>query len=181
MTRPQVTPEMEAAIREGHAAGRSLNSIARQLDVNPSTVSRWCKKAGLIWTGVPHASDVVRERLAFNRLVLAEAALADAIAIRERLWEPHEVIVNTPEGPKPMTLDLPDAKATAEYAAAIERLIKSHAVMSDFKDTQGVDHAKSMLGRLQAAIAEMVEEEPEEPPTPTEEELDSEADEVTTP
>lgn len=157
MAAPKLTPEAQAEIRAGHAAGRSLNSIARDLDINPSNVSRWAKREGLIWSGVPHASTVVRERLAYNRLRLAEAALADAIAIRERLWEEHEVVVSTPAGPQRVKLDLPDAKATAEYAAAIERLVKTHSVMSDFASGSLADHAKSMLVQMQEALLRAVE------------------------
>ncbi|WQB75713.1 helix-turn-helix domain-containing protein [Prescottella equi] len=179
MATPTFTPDAEATIREGNAAGRSLRSIARELDVNPSAVSRWSKKRGLIWTGVPHAADVVRKRLEYNRMLLAEAALADALAIRERLWEEHTVIVSTPAGPQHVTLDLPDAKAVADYAGAIEKLVRTHDVMSQFTVSNAADHAKSMLGQLQAAITALVEEESEEPPTPTDEELNAGLADVT--
>lgn len=153
MTRLEPTPEVESKIREGHALGKSLTGIAREIGVDKGDLSRWSKRVGLLWTGTPHASDAVRERLAFNRLLLAEAALADAIAIRERLWEQHEVIVNTPAGPERITLDLPDAKATAEYAAAIERLVKSHGVMSEFSKGSLTSTATSVLAQLQSGLA----------------------------
>ncbi|QTJ65860.1 helix-turn-helix domain-containing protein [Rhodococcus sp. ZPP] len=152
MVAPKLSDEDAAKIREGHILGKSLNSIARELGVNPSTVSRWAKKEGLLWTGVPAAADVVRERLAFNRMRLSEAALADALALRERMWSEHEVIVNTPAGPERMSQDLPDAKATADFAKAIERLAKSHAVMAEFTSTSSVDHSKSMLMQMQTAL-----------------------------
>ncbi|MFC9788734.1 hypothetical protein [Rhodococcus sp. NPDC127528] len=157
MATPKLTPEVQSKIREGHAAGRSLNSIAKELDINPSNVSRWAKREGLIWSGTPHASTVVRERLAYNRLLLAEAALADALAIRERLWDKHEVVVSSPAGPQRVTLDLPDAKATAEYAAAVERLVKTHSVMSDFAGGSLVDHAKSTLDLLMTQMTQWAE------------------------
>lgn len=156
MTRLQPTPDLEAKIREGHALGKSLSSIARDIGVDKGDLSRWAKRAGLTWTGTPYASNVVRERLAYNRLLLAEAALADALAIRERLWDQHEVIVNTPEGPKLLTLDLPDARATADYAAAIERLIKSHSVMSESSKGSLVNDATSTLGRMRSALERYV-------------------------
>ena len=156
MTARKLTGEMETRIREGHAAGESLNSIARALEVNPATVSRWAKREGLLWTGVPYAATVVKERIAFNRLKLAEAALADALAIRERLWAEHTVLVNTPEGPQQVVMEIPDAKAVADYSKAIERLAKSHELLSGMTDATGVEHAKSVLTQMQDVLVGLV-------------------------
>ena len=161
----QLTIEQQATVHEGRAIGKSLTAIAKGLGVDKGDLSRWAKREGLAWSGVPAAADVVRERLAYNRLLLAEAALADAIAIRERLWEEHEVVVNTPTGPQRVTLDLPDAKATAEYAAAIERLVKTHSVMSDFTGGSLVDHAKSTLVQMQTALQRLFADEDGNPLT----------------
>ena len=179
MAIPKLSEEDEAKIREGHMLGRSLNSIAKELGVNPSTVSRWAKREGLLWTGVPAASTAVRDRLAFNRLRLAEAALADALAIRERLWEAHEVIVNTPAGPERMTMDLPDAKATAEFSKAVERLANTHSALSEYTKGASTEAAKSMLMQMQEALEKFAAEYDEEnggqePPTPTDAEIDAE-------
>lgn len=152
----EFTPEREAAIREGHAIGTSQADISRDLDVPQQVVSRWAKRMGLLWNISPAVAvmnDKVRERLQVQRAVLAEAVLADAIALRERIWDTYTVIVPTPVGPQRETLDLPDAKAVAEFTAAVERLVKSHENLSRLGAGRDADHAKSVLVRMQEALA----------------------------
>ncbi|NLU81623.1 hypothetical protein [Rhodococcus sp. HNM0569] len=179
MTARKITEEMGARIREGHAAGDSLNSIARALGVNPAAVSRWSKKEGIVWTGVPYAATVVKNRIAYSRTRIAEAALADALAIRERLWERHTIVVSTAAGPQRVVLDLPDAKATAEYAAAIERLIKTHQHLASYIDMTSSEASKSVLSQMHEALMRLAAESDYEdelgPPTPADDELESEA------
>ncbi|KDE14923.1 hypothetical protein [Rhodococcus aetherivorans] len=153
-----LTPDQESRLREWHACGRSLRGIARDLEVTPHALSRWCKRNGLVWTGVPAAADVVRRRLEAGRLQMAEQALADAIHLRERIWEEHTVVLNTPDGPREFTLDLPDAKAVSEYAAAIERLIKSHVALSGFGAVASTDHAKSTLAKMHDVLSAIAAE-----------------------
>ncbi|MDO1482047.1 hypothetical protein [Rhodococcus ruber] len=144
----RLTPAQQSRVRERHARGDSLRSIARDLGVNAPGLSRWAKRAGLSWTRTPAAAtEVVRRRLEAERLALAEQALADAIHLRERLWLPHEIVVNTPKGPQTVTLDLPDARAVLGYASAIEKLSKTHAVMSSGSSTTA-EHAKSTLAKM---------------------------------
>ncbi|WP_395704546.1 hypothetical protein [Rhodococcus ruber] len=151
-----LTPDQESRVREGHACGRTLRSIARDLDISPHALSRWCKRHGMVWTGAPAAAEVVRQRLEASRLQLAEQALADAINLRQRIWEEHTVVVNTPSGPQEFTLDLPDAKAVAAYAAAIDRLIKSHVALSGFAAVSATDHAKSTLNKMHDVLTALV-------------------------
>lgn len=175
MARAQLTDDQADEVRAGHARGESQTAISKRLGIERSTISRWAKREGLIWTGVPTAAtEAAKERIRSARVALAEAALADALAIRQRLWERHTVIVGSPMGPQRVVLKLPDAKATAEYAAAIERCTKVHEHLAPYLDQHNLAQAKSVLGELHDALVKLVAEEPDEPPTPTDEELDAE-------
>ena len=161
-TRHELTPEHEAAIREGHAIGRSQADISRDLGIPQQVVSRWAKRLGLLWNISPNVAamnDKIRERIAHNRAILAEAAIADAIALRERIWDQYEVITSTPAGPERTTLDLPDAKAVSDFAAAVQRLVATHDNLTRMGAGSSADHAKSMLMQMQEALLHAVEAE----------------------
>ncbi|MFC9514382.1 hypothetical protein ACFTSD_01485 [Nocardiaceae bacterium NPDC056970] len=157
--RHELTAEREATIREGHALGRSQADISRELDVPQPVVSRWAKRLGLLWNVSPNVvamNDKVRERIAYNRAVLAEAALADAMALRDRIWEQYTVVVSTPAGPEPITLDLPDAKAVSDFSNAVQRLVATHENLTRLGAGSSADHARSMLMQMQGALQRAV-------------------------
>ncbi|WP_051637710.1 hypothetical protein [Rhodococcus sp. UNC363MFTsu5.1] len=157
----ELTPEIEAAIREGHAIGTSQADISRTLGISQDMVSRWAKRLGLLWNISPAVAvmnDKTRERLSAQRAVLAEALLADAIAMRERIWDTYEFVASTPAGPQTIKLDLPDAKATAEFTAAVERLIKSHENLTRMGAGHNADAAASVLVQMQEALAQFAAE-----------------------
>lgn len=178
MARAQLTDEQADEVRAAHARGESQTSIARRLGIERSTISRWSKREGLIWAGIPtEATKAAKERIDQARTQLAEAALADALAIRQRLWDEHTMVVNTPSGPQRVTLDLPDAKAVAEYAAAIERCTKVHQHLAPYLDRTNLDHVKGVLQETHELLVRFASEVDDndlsslEPPTPTDEEL----------
>ncbi|NKU46771.1 hypothetical protein GS897_20625 [Rhodococcus hoagii] len=161
----ELTPEREAAIREGHALGRSQADIARELEIPQPIVSRWAKRMGLLWSISPNVqamNDKVRERIALERALLAEAAIADAKAIRERIWDEYEIVASTPAGPQRMTLDLPDAKAVGDFASAVQKLVMTHDNLTRMGAGSSADHAKSMLNQLMEQARRLVSEEGEE-------------------
>jgi transposase-like protein len=181
MARAQLTDEQAEEVRAGHARGESQTSIARRLGIERSTISRWSKREGLVWSGIPtEATKAAKERIDAARMQLAEAALADALAIRQRLWDEHTMVVNTPAGPQRVTLDLPDAKAVAEYAAAIERCTKVHEHLAPYLDRTNLAHIKGVLLETHELLVRFASEADGddlsslEPPTPTDEELDRE-------
>lgn len=166
MPLPELTPDIESAIRAGHAQGHLQKTIAADLGVSQDIVSRWSKRIGLIWAGNPArqaaihaANDATRQRLHAARAQLAEAALADAIAIRERLWDEYTVIVSTPDGPQRETLELPDAKAVADFTNAINKLAMTHDNMTRLGSGTAADQAKSMLVQMQKKLLEAVQAE----------------------
>ncbi len=181
MVRAQLTDEQADEVRAAHARGESQTSIARRLGIERSTISRWSKREGLVWAGIPtEATKAAKERIDQARTQLAEAALADALAIRQRLWDEHTMVVNTPAGPQRVTLDLPDAKAVAEYAAAIERCTKVHEHLAPYLDRTNLAHVKGVLQETHELLIRFASEADGddlaslEPPTPTDEEIEAE-------
>lgn len=153
--RAELTSEIESSIRVLHAEGLTQGQIARRLDIARPNISRWSKRLGLLWTDTrtSAASSATRQLLEHKRMQIAERLLADVEAIRERLWEQYEVLMNTPTGPTRMTLDLPDAKAIADISSAVERLVKSHDHLARLGRGVDVDQAKSMLSQMQQQLS----------------------------
>lgn len=151
MALPELTPDLEATIREGHATGRSQAAIAEAAGIKQSEVSRLAKRLGLIWHISPNlaaAHERTRDRIAAARAALAEQALADALSIRERIWDQYTVYLGTPDGPREVTLDLPDAKAVSDFTAAVERLVKTHENLTRLGAGTDTDTAKSTLAKM---------------------------------
>lgn len=165
MPLPELTPELEAAIREGHARGDSYVTISEATGITAQNIGRLVKKIGLLpWTygQTAAANEATRQRAIEQRAALADALLADAIAIRERLWDQYEMVVSTPAGPERMTVDIPDAKATADLTSAIERLLKSHENLMRMGAGQSARAAQSVLVQMQEALARIAAQEDEE-------------------
>lgn len=161
--RPQLTPEIESNIRQGHALGHSQTTIADTLGVTQQQISMWAKRIGLLWdtvnAGAIAATERNRERIAAARTQLAEATLADAIAIRERLWQPYTVIGNSIAGPVEYELDLPDAKAVSDLTKAIDKLAAVHENMTRLGASTSAAAAASVLAEMQAALEKYAAED----------------------
>jgi len=155
------TPAQDSRIREGHARGESVTAIAENLGLNKGHVSRRMKRLGLITdnpANLTAATQAVRDRIAQQREELAQLALADAYHLRQRLWEEYEVVVNTPNGPMRETMDLPDAKAASDLAAAYERMIKAHENLERIGSARSSDVAKAALTQMQQALETLAAE-----------------------
>lgn len=156
------TPQQDSRIREGHAKSEALQTIADDLDLNKGHVSRRMKALGLTGNAqtksLAAATQTTRDRLAAQREELATFAIADALNIRERIWEQYEVVVNTPAGPARETMDLPDAKAIAEFTTAIERLVKTHENLERIGSARSSDVAKAALTQMQQALEALAAE-----------------------
>lgn len=154
------TPDLDSQLREHVAQGKTIRSLAEAWGVNHGHVSRRAKRLGLLLQTKANngVTETNRERLAEARERLAEAAIADALAIRERLWDEYEVVIMTPNGPEHSTLDLPDAKATAEFTASIERLIKTHEQLERIGSARSSEVAKSAIMKLQDDLQAAIEQ-----------------------
>lgn len=160
MPRIEWTPQQDSTLRELHARGQSVGDIAQELDLNRGHVSRRMKLHGLIPNNpTPAATDAVKEKLGAQREHLAALALADALNLRDRIWDEYEIIANTPAGPMKMTLDLPDAKAVADFTNAIGNLVKTHENLERIGKARIADVAKSNLNTLFDKLAQAVKGE----------------------
>lgn len=161
MPRPEWTPEQDSTLREHHARGETLATISRHLDgINVGHISRRMKRLGLTPNGhgTEAATQATRDRLAAQREQLASAVLSDALNLRERIWDEYVVIANSPDGPREITLDLPDAKAVAEFTAAVDRLITTHANLERIGAARSSDVAKAALTQMQQALEALTNE-----------------------
>lgn len=150
------TPDKDSALREHVAGGGSLTALAAEWGVNKSHLSRRAKRLGLILhTTSNGAGERTRERLTAAREQLAAALVADAMAIRKRIWDEYEVIVTGPNGPEHVTLDLPDAKAVADFTAAVERALKAHEQLERIGSARSSEVAKSAILKLQDDLQRM--------------------------
>lgn len=156
---PEWTPEQEATLRRLHADGHSYGHIAGVLDCNVRFVAQRAARFGLTPNHGRNevAIEAVRDKIAGRRIALAEAALSDAINIRERIWDQYTVIANGPNGPERFEMDLPDAKAVREFASAIRDLIRVHEDLERIGKATAADVQKSTLNvfmdNLKAVLA----------------------------
>ncbi len=161
MPRIEWTPDQDSRIREGHAKGQSVSAIAEDMGLNKGHISRRMKTLGLTVaspTKLVVATQAVRDRIAQQREELAQLALADAMNLRERIWDEYEIVANTPDGPQRMTLDLPDAKAVADFANAIGHLVKTHENLERIGSARSSDVAKAALTQMQQALEALANE-----------------------
>lgn len=84
------TPAEEAAIRDHHAAGRSLTWIARELDITKPVLSRKAAKMGLAWdrSRTVKATEAHVADARGRRALLQVRLLDDAEKLRDQLWKP---------------------------------------------------------------------------------------------
>ena len=156
------TPEADAILREHHALGSSQKVTAAAIapDCTQVDVSRRMKRLGLLarTQKFAAANDETRERLAHERGLLAAQALADAVNLRERIWDTYDFIASGPNGPEKVSLDLPDAKAVSDFANAVNKLALTHENMTRMGAGKATDMAKSMLHKVQNDLAKYAAE-----------------------
>lgn len=162
-------PDEDSRLREVHAQGRSYRQTADILDadygidVTHQQVAHRCKQLGLLPNRMQGqtANDERRERILAHREQLAEELLADALAMRQRIWEEYEVIVPGMDGPRTITLDLPDAKAAESFVGAVDKLLGAVQKIENLGGNRTADTAKSMIAKLQKGIESMEFDEDE--------------------
>lgn len=164
-----LSEEDEGKLRAWNAEGKTLTWCAKQFDMGLPRMSRIAKRIGLLWDssnpGIAAMADRERQKMQTQRAVLANGLLADAIALRERIWEEYEIVAVTKDGLDSITLDLPDAKAVADFTKAVDSLIKAHTNLAVLGEAQGRDLAASMLGQLMEAVRSAVSEAEEDTET----------------
>ena len=155
------TPEADAILREHHALGSSQKATADAIggDCRQTDVSRRMKRLGLLarTQKFAAANDETRERLALGRNNLAEAVLADAVALRERIWDEYTYYASGPNGPELVTLDVPDAKAVADFTNAVNKMVMTLDNLTRMNAGKSAEDAKSVLNQVQADLAKFAE------------------------
>lgn len=158
-----LSPEDESKLRGWNAEGKTLTWCSQQFGVPLPQLSRSAKRLGLLWDGnnpgMQAMADRERQKVQTQRMALASALLADAIALRERIWEQYTIVAATKDGLETIELDLPDAKAVADFTKAVDSLVKAHTNLSILGDTQGSAIAASMLGKLMEMVKTAVSED----------------------
>lgn len=93
MARSPMNPETRKRARELFDAGQSRNAIARELDLDPATVTRWAKAEGLEFDrGATEAATRAHTiDLAAGRTRLAEKMLSAAEDMLDRIDDPYLV------------------------------------------------------------------------------------------
>lgn len=140
-----------------HAEGKGRNEIARELDLPPKTVTRSAKLQGLIFDGSQALmpTEVRRREAQERRAILTIALLDDVERLRERLFDPIEMINY---GGKDFerrtdTLDQPIPHDQAALARAVGMLL-DRAIKLDEYDKVGatLDDAYNFLDGVQIVI-----------------------------
>lgn len=156
------TPEADATLRELNALGKSQKEIAEALgDCIQPRVSRRLKQLGILAARPQKfaaANTETRERLAAARATFAEAILNDAIELRQRLWEEYTYYASGPNGPELVTLDVPDAKAVADFTTAVNKLVSTLENLTRMGAGKSVDNAKSVLTQVQNDLAKFADQ-----------------------
>lgn len=155
-----LTDDEADLVRARHAEGCSLRSIARELDVSPSSLGRWARREGLPWDAsrTKAATDATRARLLAQRQQLAESVLADAIELRKRLWDNETQYFPTRDGHEEVVTDLPSARSVEALTSAIERLVRVSEHHGHLTDEERTGEARSMLAKLSEQIGEYVDQ-----------------------
>ncbi|WP_336874448.1 helix-turn-helix domain-containing protein [Rhodococcus qingshengii] len=157
------TDEESARLTELHAAGKSLNFIATDMQRSKETIGRHSERLGLSFdrTATAKAAEAVHVDNKARRALLESRLLTEAEKVIEQLWTP--AIVYSFGGQfneyAEHELDKPtfsDQKAIMQTAStAITASNKLHEMNAG----QNTDHAKSMLVQMQEALLKAVEAE----------------------
>ena len=155
MAAPRWTDADTAALQAGHAAGKSLHAIAKELGRGKATVSRKANALGLKWDReqVQAATAAKTMDAKARRAALQLALLDDAERLREQLWAPCIVFNfggkdNTYEQrelDKPTFTD--QLKIMQATGVAIDRSLK----LADH-DSTGAEQVRSLLVGLADAL-----------------------------
>ena len=153
---PPLDPELRAAIAADIRAGKSRNSIARERDVSPATVSNIARENSLNFdrTLTETATRAKQVDNKARRAALAERLLDKATDLLDLMDQPYLVYAfggkdndyNEHLRDRPPATDLRNLMTSAAVA------IDKHAVLEKLDSDTGAADAKSMLGALGEAL-----------------------------
>lgn len=159
MPRPGITDDERQAIRDGHAAGKSCNEIARELERSASTVSRAARELGLSWD-TSRSAAATEAKQASNRARRARlvARMYDrADAIMDRLEADQFKLVGVSKDGLAHTnlIDsdaIPGAEERALFGMVVNALNGAARLEAVDAADAGATEGKGILGRLDEAL-----------------------------
>jgi transposase-like protein len=136
-------------------AGMGCNAIARELGVDPATVSRWAKKVGVVFdrSQVAAANEAHRVDLAAGRIRLAEKMLAASESMLDRIDAPYLVYAFGGKDNEYNEHELVSAPVEVRRNVITTAGITFDKLTRIVENTGGeADDAKSMLAQLGRAL-----------------------------
>jgi len=147
-----------AILADIQAAEKSRNAIARDHGVSDQTVSNIANEAGITdpfsRLRTENATRARQSDMAARRAQIAEMLLNDIQRLRDRAWEPYDVVTTGQDGAEITTLPLPPLRdAQAAYTSIAISLDKHLALVRHDGDSGGdLESARSLLGDLGRAL-----------------------------
>lgn len=163
-----ITPDDRADFLVLHGRGLSRNAIAAELGRSPSTVTKLARLAGVTFDRTATAAATAAKQ-ADNRALraaLERELLLDADRMRRQLFAP--VVVYAFGGKEneynEHELTELDVRGKKDLMAAVTSAITSSLQLAKVDQDAGVDHSRSVLGQLGAALQAIAgEPEPTDP------------------
>lgn len=172
MPKPLPDKQRAAILQDIRAGQKSRNQIARDHGVAASTVTRLAETTGHDDAFDRSQTEKATRAKAIDVKALREQLkldlLEDAQRLRQRAWNPYQVVVSTPQGADVVTIDEPPLTETRAAYTAIGIAIDKSLVLEKHDATGGDSGARSMLDALAEGIRRFAQSD--EPPTPEPEE-----------
>ncbi|WP_282792078.1 helix-turn-helix domain-containing protein [Streptomyces sp. CC224B] len=160
MARP-ITDADRRKVRELHAAGKSRNQIARQINRSPSTVSKIAAAFDppLVFdraAEVAVATEVRRADLASRRTALALDLQADAERLRAQLWTPttHGEFAGREGEWHETHLPQPRFGDQRAIVASVQTAVGTSLRLAPAEGGEDAGQVRSMLGALGEALTQ---------------------------
>ena len=168
--RGPLTDAEKAQIEQLHAEGFGRNAIAKEVGRPWSTITDYCRAAGLsfIRTDALLGVEAARTMAAQRRAELALSLLDDADRIRDQLFEPHTVVMYGGKDfvRREETLAEPTPADKRNLAQAAAVLLDRSLRLDEYGRAAGTDAARSVLGQigeaLKAAATPMMPPDPDD-------------------
>lgn len=154
MVRP-VSAEERATIKQLHGQGRSLRSIADELDRSPATISKVSEDLGLTYDRAQTAAATRAKQWdnAKARAALVEWQYARMMKLARRLDAPvFQTAGNSQEGPVAAAFGFVPSQDELHLSRALASYAKTAADMEKVDAGTGAEGAKSMLNDLMSRL-----------------------------
>lgn len=174
------TDEESTRLTELHAAGKSLSFIATDMQRSKETISRHSDRLGLSFDrGVTaKAAEAVHVDNKARRARIEEQLLVKSEDMLAQLDEPAIVYSFGGQFNEYAEHELrkPDPVAQKHIVQALSTALTAANKLHEMNAGHDATSTVSVLAEVHAAVIALANEHPEEPPTPTDEELAAEAE-----